>query len=298
MSIQDFVEKYIAARDVSKTYVYRLRKVATKLTTFLGTSDVAEIFVEDNVNRFLASLTDASPFTVRSYRSDVLSLWNAAADHDLVAYPRMRRIRRAKCPQQVIECFSVDEVKALLAALPTVSGGHPLSNGVDRAVFWNAIIRLAWDTGLRRGDCWEFRKSWIRPDGTARVTQRKTRQVVTVRLHKSTVEALDAIPFDKATHWPGKVSNSSRFCSQFRCLLRRAGIRHGSFKWLRRASGSYVDAELPGAGYKHLGQSGQQVFKQHYDAGLAGHVGPMPPELGDGVPLPNVDGIGDEFLFL
>jgi integrase len=280
MRIQDFTEQYVAGRDLSRAYGYNLRKRAQRIADFTGSAELADVLTEEGVNRFLASLTDLTPVTVRSYRSDVLSLWNAAADLDLCGYPVMRRIRRPKCPRQVIECFTVDEVRAML----TFTGGmygYPLSNGVDRGVYWNAIIRLAWDTGLRRGDCWAFRKSWIRDDGTARVVQRKTQQVVLVRLHRSTIDALDAIPHDAACDWPGKVSNAPRFCKQFKALVRKAGVSRGTFKWLRRSSGSYVDLAQPGSGSKHLGHSSSQVFGQHYDAKLGGKGGPMPPELGE-----------------
>jgi hypothetical protein len=114
--------------------------------------------------------------------------------------------------------------------------------------------------------------------------QKKTGQVVVVKLHASTIEALDAIPFDKACHWPGAMSNSNRFCKQFKALVRSAGIEGKTFKFLRRSSGSYVEFALPGSGGKHLGHSSPQVFGAHYDAKLGGHVGPMPPDLGGATP--------------
>lgn len=277
--ISDFVARYIAARDNSAQYCNNLRKRSTRLSKFIGSSDLAELFHEAKINEFLASLTDLSPRTVRSYRSDLLALWNAAADEDLVEYPRMRRIRRPKCPALIIDCYTVDEARAILAQARMC---HPyvMRNGVNRRDYWPAVIQLAWDTGLRRGDVWAFRKSWIRPDRSARVVQRKTQKVVTVQLHESTIEALDRIPFDQATRWPGCKGNDNRFCAQFKAMVVASGVNRGTFKWLRRSSGSYCEMLQAGSGSKQLGHSSQQIFNQHYDARLGGHTGPMPPTIG------------------
>lgn len=37
---------------------------------------------------------------------------------------------------------------------PANRGGYP--NGVARRHYWPAIIRAAWDSGLRRGDLWRL----------------------------------------------------------------------------------------------------------------------------------------------
>lgn len=277
MMLIQFVERYIASRDVSKLYCNSLRKRAGALTDFCNGAAMQEVLTEENVNRFLSSL-NLNPRTVRSYRTDIISLWNGAADLDLVEYPVMRRIRRPKCPQLVIECYSIEEVRAILKQA-ALCHKYIMRTGLNRRVYWPAIIRLAWDTGLRRGDCWAFHKSWIRPDGSARVVQRKTQKIVTVRLHQSTIDALNEIPFDQACRWPGELANSHRFCKQFKSIRDAAGVTRGSFKWLRRASGSYVELDHIGAGSKHLGHADSRIFDKHYDARLGDHLLPLPPDL-------------------
>jgi len=272
-SVLRFIARYLAAREVSAQYAYILRKIAAKMARFAGKATIEDLFSEDMVNDFLASL-DLSPFTVRGYRSYILSLWNAAADDDLVAYPRLRRIRRPKCPEIVVNCYSAEEARKLLAASDRLQGEYP--NGVTKRLYWRAAILLAWDTGLRRGDVWLFRKSIVRPDGTLRVVQHKTKQIVTVRLRESTSKAVAAIHYDQPLQW---TMDQSYFGRHFRRILKAAGINRGSFKWLRRSSGSYVEIQQPGAGHKHLGQTCQQVFNKHYDGKLGGHTLPMPPDL-------------------
>jgi integrase len=64
---------------------------------------------------------------------------------------------------------------------------------VPHRLYWSAAILLAWDSGIRRGDVWAFKKSTIRPDGAVRIVQHKTQRAISFRLRESTIQALDAI---------------------------------------------------------------------------------------------------------
>lgn len=274
ISLSRFTDQYVASRIVSPTYAKRLKSTALALEAFAGLEAIDELLVEPVVNGFLRSHAQKSPFTVRSERSDILSLWNGAADADLLAYPVMRRIRLAQAPELLVECYTVDEVRELAAAAVGLVGVYRW--GVTRRAYWSAAIRLAWDTGLRRGDVIRFRRDAVRPDGVARVLQAKTKKVVPAKLRPTTIAALDAVGGLYPLRWATDIGYFSR---HFRRLVVASGVSRGSFKWLRRASGSYVEADQPGAGHKHLGQSGAQVFTRHYDAKLGGHNLPQPPEL-------------------
>lgn len=270
ITLSDFAVAYFEARRVSPTYSATVMRRAAALQLHVGESSIDRVLTEPAVNSFLHGL-DLSPYTVRSYRSDFLSLWNGAADLDLLPYPVMRRIWRPVAPALIVECYTVDEVRALLGAVKRIQGDYP--NGISKRAYWSAIIRLAWDGGLRRGDCLRFNRQHLRPDGTLRVVQSKTGQIVTVRLRPSTVAAIDKI--GGKLRWP---LDPSFFGRHFKRIVREAGVCRGTFKWLRRASGSYVEAQQPGSGHKHLG-NGPGVFDRNYDAKLGGATWPMPPAL-------------------
>lgn len=251
-------------------YADTVQRRAAALEAHAGVAALELVLTESIVNAFLRGL-EISPYTVRSYRSDILSLWNSAADCDLIGYPVMRRIWRPSCPALMIECYTVDEARAILAASHRLKGTLP--SGVAMRDYWPAIERLAWDSGLRRGDCWRFNREHLRPDGTLRVVQRKTGAVVTVRLRPSTIAAIDKINGRLA--WP---FDESWFGRHFKRIVRESRVCRGTFKWFRRASGSYVELQQPGAGHKQLG-NGSGVFDRNYDAKLGGVTWPMPPEL-------------------
>lgn len=273
MTLIDFTETYFSTRRVSPEYRNRVKARAKALQLFAGAATIEGTLTERVVTAFLMTLV-CSAYTIRCYRGDLLSVWNAAADLDLVPYPIARRIVRIGRPQLLVECFTVDEARAILDEARKMTGCYP--NGLPKRLYWCGAIPLAWDSGLRRGDVSRFRRDAVRPDRILRMIQGKTGKLHVARLRQSTLEALDAIGGNQPCRWACRWEFFGR---EFKRLVKASGVNRGTFKWLRRASGSYVDSEHPGAGYKHLGHADPQTFIKHYDAQLGGADLPMPPEL-------------------
>lgn len=271
MLIGDFVANYLNARPCSKGYARTLQKRSAKLQQFAGRAELAAVFNEATINAFLASLNGLSPFTKNKYRADFLALWRAAADEDRLPYPQPRRIRRERTVAQIIECYLEHEARALVVAAEHVRGAYP--NGVAKRNYWPAMIRAAWDSGLRRGDLWRLKASHIRRDRTAVISQSKTGAIIVVRFHPSTVKAVQRAGGN--LEW-----SLCEWCFgvHFQEIVTLSGIGKGTFRWLRRGSGSRIDADHPGLGHRHLGNT-RQVFERHYDAKLTNGSSPMPPEL-------------------
>ncbi len=145
-----------------------------------------------------------------------------------------------------VECYTVEETRALVAAAERLAG--VFDNGVARRYYWSAVVRFAWDTGLRRGDCWRFERASVEADGTFRMTQHKTRKPIRRMLRPKTVAAIDKIDLPIPLAWP--LAHNESFGYQFQRIVAEAGLERGSFKWLRRSTGSHVEAEHPGAGHR------------------------------------------------
>lgn len=271
MQLSEFVNRYLTLRAVTPAYGATLKKRCAKLIVFAGRGELAYCFNESTVNEFLASLTDVNAVTRNKYRQDFLAIWRAAADLDLIPYPQPRRLRRERPMPRVIECYEVGEVRSLLAAAERMDGAYP--SGTPRRHYWPAILRAAWDSGLRRGDLWRLKSSNIRKDGTAIIVQHKTRNAVMVRFHKSTLKAIETA--GGHLEW-GQCDWC--FGTHFQEISRSSGLNRGTFKWLRRGSGSIIEAFNPGLGHRQLGNT-EQVFRAHYDAKLGEANRPMVPEL-------------------
>ena len=75
--------------------------------------------------------------------------------------------------------------------------------------------------------------------------------------------------------WPRRFSREY-FRRTFRKIVARAGLR-GTFKKLRKSSGTSVESLHPGCGHIHLGNT-RRVFELHY-LDLEKGVKPTPPAM-------------------
>ena len=138
--------------------------------------------------------------------------------------------------------------------------------GLPRWQWWDLAVRLAWDSALRWGDLVALPVAAVRPDGVTSWTQSKTGRPVTFRLSQTSLEALhaslEACPRALVCPWP---ASHETFAQQVRVLVRHAGIRPGTWKWLRRASATDVELQQAGGGASHLGHApGSRVAEVSY----------------------------------
>jgi integrase len=228
-----------------------------------------------------------APATVRSKRVLVVGLWRAAADDGYVDPPR-RRIRSVRVVLDAPTSWTRDEVARLVLGCRRLPRRH--RSGLTRAMWWELAVRVAWDSGLRWGDLVALRVDQVTPEGFAAFPQRKTGRVVICRLAPSTMallrRSLELCPRRLVCPWP--VSRES-FNAQVRLLVKKSGIRGGTWRWLRRAGATDVELQEPGGAPRHLGHapgSGRMAYQHYVDPRIiaaAGRVAfPRELDAGDG----------------
>ena len=281
-TLSDYARDYGILRDVQPGTLRQYKIVAALFEAWAGGPVLLEQLDETSVSSWLRDYAQtAAPATVRSKRATILALWRAAAD-DQLCDPPTRRVRalRRSAPRPVVEAWLYEEVEALLLAAQGLKRRHRC--GLPRSIWWDLAIRVAWDSGLRWGDLVALQVAQIRPDGTATVIQHKTGRTVGIRLSESTLAALraslEACPRTLVLPWP---ASQESFIRQSRLLVKKAGIRAGTWKWLRRSSGSYCERDEPGTGASHLGHApGSRIFADHYAApAIVARATRLPQEL-------------------
>jgi integrase len=263
---------YFACRDCCTGYRRGFEQVVRSLVAFARRDDVAALDVA-TVNAWLATI-HRSAATRRNYRNTILALWAWLAREGMAPPPAPEKIRRPQVRVGVPQCWTVEEVRQLLSVARRLAGALP--NGVAQAAYWWAAIRLAWETGLRRSDVWRVSMDDVVRDLLV-VVSAKSGQRTVHQLTAATVQSLQVIARPWPLLWPYR---PNRFGLHFERIVQAAGIRRGTFKWLRRSSGSYVAANHgEAAGAQHLGHTSLATFRRYYDARLVGRSRPMPPEL-------------------
>ncbi len=286
LRLVDYVAVYATTHAIEAKTARQYRIAAQLLERWAGEPVLLTDLSELMLSAFLLDYGKVvTPATVRSKRTQIMALWRSAADAYL-CQPPTRRVRSAKIPWEPRDCFTLREVEQLVAAatgLRRSPGG-----GMPRSERFELMIRIGWDTGLRWGDQITLRTTDIHGDIVV-ASQHKTRRPYCGRLRPSTVaileESLRRHPREYVTPWP---SSHQNFAAQFRRLVKRAGVRPGTWKWLRRGGATDVEIQEPGRGMaaRHLGHApGSRVAEINYiNARLvAAHVPVvMPREIGFG----------------
>jgi len=286
LRLVDYVAVYATTRAIEPATARQYAITATRLEEWAGEPVLVTDLTELMVSAFLRDYGQAAkPSTVRSKRTQIMALWRAAADEHLCD-PPTRRVRSARIPWEPRDCFTLAEVEQLVAATAGLRRG--LAGGMHRREWWDLAIRLAWDTGLRWGDLVRLRPGDIHGDAVV-VCQRKTRRPYCGRLRPSTIamlaESLRRYPREYVCPWP---ASGETFRQQFRRLVAKAGVRPGTWKWLRRGGATDVEIQEPGRGMaaRHLGHApGSRVAELHYiDARVVAANTPAvaPREIGTG----------------
>jgi integrase len=273
-------ERYSLSRDIAPE-TRRQYEIAVRLFERWGGGPVLlESLDELRVSAWLRDLSATrAPSTVRAKRVQVLALWRAAADDGLCT-PPTKRVRSPKVPWKAPVAFTYDEACRLLRATGRLQRGHPC--GIRRSEWWRLAVMVAWDTGLRWGDLVTLQADQIGADGLVVRPQRKTGRPYIGRISASTAEAvhrsLERTP--RGTVLPWEASHET-FSAQFRRLTSLAGVRTGTWKWLRRGSATDVELERPGSASAHLGhRPGSTVAATNYlDPAILGAARRGPREL-------------------
>lgn len=251
MSLTKIVESVFVRRDIRATTERFYFKVVSVFVAWSGSDDESG-FTAERVSEMLRDKSRAgrSPYYLRSLRA-VLRLI-------LKELGKLAPVRSVRLPPLEREGWSIDDVAKLI------------ERGYAESEWWGTLIEAAYYTGLSLCDLLVLKGSQVSPDGWVRTKRQKTGSAVLVSVPKRLGGKMRAANGDTIWKW-------SKSLEWFRREFRRIAVPlKGSFKMLRAASGSAVEAEHPGAGHRHLANS-PAVFARHYQT-AAIRTPTMPPE--------------------
>jgi hypothetical protein len=261
MKLREFIEFYLASRDVSDGYANQLRWLANSIQRTIGEQPGVEQFTPELLNQHLKATRDRlRPETRKSHRRMLLTLWQAAADAGLAPEPVRRKVMPIRVPDKLQHAWTAEQVRLLLVGADRLRGYYPI--GVRKTLYWRSYVLTAWDSGLRGCDMRRISRDAIGDDGRCVLVQHKTGRLHRFRLRQETVAEVRAMfPPDRELVWPlwGRLELWRR---QARLLVQLAGLR-GSIGQLRHSSGTAVEVKYPGRGHEHLGNT-RAVFERHY----------------------------------
>ena len=278
-TLREFLPRYVSERGVRVRTAATIHHRLTNFETMLGRQATFADLNDTMMNLWTTKLFEAglSPVTVRGYRTVVLALWRAAYElHFLETRPG--RIRKIKITPSLPECWSTNQLVAVVQAFRGLSGQMQSDPNLERATFWTAFVLVAYYSALRFGDLATLRWDQVR-DGQIVLKMSKTGDIICCSLPPDASEVLDKLRSPMRTLVFGELMNGKNSRELFRRVLRAHGLP-GSIKWLRRTSATLLELTNPGAAKAHLGHRTHGLAYKHYvDPRLLQDNKPLPPSI-------------------
>lgn len=257
MFLSDALQDYLLTHDLADGSEVFYRRTVGVFKTWSGRDVSKDEFTPDAVNRFIRDKQQAgkSSYYCRSLRNGLRAILRHV-------HGDCGKLRPVRCKELLSDTWTPEEVGRLASAAKDLR---------MRRVIWGAYY-----TGLSQCDLWRIERRDVTPNGVIHFTRQKTGKRVVVAIPVELLEELPAegllFPLGTSPEW---------FRRLFAIIVKRAGLC-GTFKKLRRSSGTAIEMMYPGRGHIHLGNS-RQIFETHY-LDKARDVKPMMPPRPDDEP--------------
>lgn len=268
MNLKDLLLLYVDEHEhgIKDSYKQFLYACTQCYSSFLGKeADISDLN-RHNVNRYVDWMVlNRARCTVKSQRTGLLVLWRFAASRELCEQPV--NIRCPKKVQRRITTWTRSEVSILRDFCLDLRGS--LKNGIPKSIYFASLVQAGYETGFRLADQLSLERDWIRPsngEGCLTIIEGKTGKESRRMLTKGTLELIDlSMTFspDRRLIWPLWARRES-FYDAFGKIVLGAGIRQGTYRYLRRTAATDVDIQNPGFGQEFLNHSSPQITKESY----------------------------------
>lgn len=266
-TLRTAVENYVLYHDLKAETRDWYKRIASVFCNWAGGDPLLDQFNGEAISRCLADKQAAgrSPYYLRSLRNGLVAIL-----HEIRGNQPVERIRGVRCPPLEPEAWTAAEVERLLSP-----GCDHMPEGSRWR--WQLIIALAYYTGLDRCDLERIERRHFTAEGALIYRRQKTGGAVGGGVPGEVLAEIDRRCPAKGPILRMGIS-PEWFRRVFARVVARAGL-HGTFKRLRKSSGSLVEREKPGAGHKHLGNT-RGVFERHYEARAITRAEPtLPPAI-------------------
>lgn len=266
-TLKEEVQRYVVENQLSVETEDWYRRIIGVFCRWAGCDPPADALTEQSISDFLAAKLreGRSPHYVASLRKGIIAVLRAIRGPAPVG-----KIRPVKCPPLQPDGWTAEEIERLVnmgfANMPPASRFK-----------WQLCTLLAHYLGLDRCDIETIEQPHLADNGALVYRRRKTGG-----------EPTSGVPLDLLATIRERCPRKGPICRMgisrewfrriFAAAVARAGL-FGTFKKLRKSSGSLVEAAHPGKGHKHLGNT-RAVFEKHYEAKRLTRTEPtIPPKI-------------------
>lgn len=253
MLMKKLLSDYILKHELKPSSERQMKVILNVFLNWAGVPDMpVDQFTADRISQFLANRQHAgrSSYYRRSLRNTLKALYRFSRGGQTI-----ETIRPVKLECLEPEAWTPEEVGRLIAAC------DELPHKDHR--YWRTLLLAAYYTGLNQCDLHRLERRNVLPHGAIPFSRSKTGKRVFVAIPPELVGEIYSFAPETGPIWPLQTSQEW-FRRRFARLVAIARIPVGTFKRLRKTSGTLVELAAPGQGHRHLGNE-PQIFAKHYE---------------------------------
>lgn len=237
------LENYLLESDLKESSEKWYRRIGNVYLTWADADPERSLLDSATVSTFLRDKQKEGLAThyCRSLRNGLMAILGDRVDR--------RIVRPVKLASLNPRTWTPEEVRLLVARCDVLPK--------RKVNYYRRLIAFAYHSGLSKNDCHLVEMQDVLSDGTVLMDRNKTGAEVVVWVP---TKILSGLPLDGPI-FP-RLWSDEQFRKDFKRIVRAAGL-HGTFKKLRKSSGTEADIIAPGRGHEHLANS-RKVFEAHY----------------------------------
>lgn len=243
LDLESLLDSYLVATDLQPQSQQWYRRVVSVYCGWQRAADDRAELTTESISRFLRDkqLAGRSSHYCRGLRNALLAILGPRINARSVRPVRLERLHpRSWTPAEVAKIIARADI------LPDY-----------KVVFYRKITAFGWHSGMSKNDLHRVEAAHLAPDGTLVFDRHKTGVTIVAWVPPSVWAGLPTAGPLFPRRW-----SEEQFRRDFNRMVRAAGL-HGSFKQLRKSSGTEADIRSNGAGHTHLANS-RKVFEAHY----------------------------------
>lgn len=241
-TLRDALKTYFNKRELKPSSVDTMRFTINSFLRHVNGTDIAlDAVTQDRVNEWLGAMS-CSDRTKIKHRGNMLSILRDAADDGHCSEPVARRIRKPRKPRPQPKAWSIDELQRVVRVCDDLIGNLRRHGGVCPAcVYFGCLVRIAFETGLRRGNIIALTQADVHDDGTVYVKHEKTGQPHVCTISQDTVKLFRQLPGEKPFHW----KDNKSFYERWRKICKAANVPRGALQRIRKTASTSLWTEAP-----------------------------------------------------
>lgn len=243
-SIHEALDAHLLSVDLAAETEIWYRRVVGNFCAWCGTSDVPRAdLTAERVSEYLRAKQreGRSPHYVKSLRGGLLAV--------LAPWVDQRNVRTIRPPKLDPDSWLPEEVDLLIDRVDTLPE--------YKRPYYSRIIGYGFYTGLSKVDLHLLERRHFTRAGVLITRRHRTGKLVVVEVP---IWLLRGMPMS-GRFFP-RLWSDEQFRRDFGRIVQAAGLT-GTFKQLRKTSGTEADLQNPGRGHIHLGNT-RKVFEAHY----------------------------------